>query len=76
MFYYKRSMKKFRGEPNEKGTFTLGKGHIIRSNLAAIKSFREKMVENCNELRDMTDSSIPQIQEFIEKQKAKCGAST
>ena len=61
------------GEPNEKGTFTLAKGHIIKSNLAAIKTFREIMVENCNRLRDMVHCSIPQIETFIQETEAKMG---
>jgi len=52
---------------DEPGIFTIGRKHVVKTNLKAIRVFREKSLQLRNVLRGMTTCSIPQIREFIEK---------
>jgi hypothetical protein len=61
-------------EKEEPGVFSMGGPHKISSNRKAISSFRAKSLENLNHLRDMVHSSIPEIEEFIEKTEAEMRA--
>lgn len=60
--------------PKEKelpGEFSIGGGHRVLTNDIAVRLFQEKSLQNSNHLRDMTTSSIPEIQEFIEKAESE-----
>jgi hypothetical protein len=52
-------------EPEEAGTFSIGRPHRILTNAEGIRLFREKSQENLNHIRDLVRNSIPEIEQFI-----------
>lgn len=58
-------------EKDEPGTFTMGGSHRKRTNVEAIRRFQLMSLEKCNQLRDMTRNSIPEIEAFIEEAEAE-----
>jgi len=58
-------------EKEEPGVFSIGGAHKVLTNRKAVSLFRIKSQENLNHLRDMVHSSIPEIEQFIEKAEAE-----